>query len=52
MNLKIQDNCLNIDWHHVPKILKYVGMGHFQGKVHKKVFKYTEIIKEYTKCKK
>lgn len=38
MNLKIQYNCLNIDWNYVSEILKIVGMGSFGGEVHKKAF--------------
>lgn len=45
MNLIIQDNCLNINWSHVSAILKEVGMGYFEGEVHRKAFEnsYTVI---------
>ncbi|AZV58251.1 GNAT family N-acetyltransferase [Clostridium sp. AWRP] len=39
MELKIQYNCLNINWDDVCEILKKAGMSYFEGKVHEKAFK-------------
>ena len=44
MNLKIQYNCLNIDWNYVSTILKKVGMGYFEGEVHKKAFENSHTV--------
>lgn len=38
MNLKFQNDCLNIDWNCVSDILKTVGMAYFEGEVHRKAF--------------
>jgi ribosomal protein S18 acetylase RimI-like enzyme len=38
MNLRIQYNCIDIDWDLVSDILKNVGMAYFEGEVHKKAF--------------
>lgn len=38
MNLKLQYNCLDIDWNSVSKLLKTVGMAYFEGALHKKAF--------------
>lgn len=38
MDFKIQYDCSNIDWDKVSEILKTVGMGYFDGEVHKKAF--------------
>ncbi|MCB2288301.1 GNAT family N-acetyltransferase [Clostridium sp. CS001] len=44
MDLKIQYNCLNVDWNDVPKILKEVGMSYFEGKVHKQAFENSHTV--------
>lgn len=44
MNLKIQSNCLNIDWNQVSKILKEVNMASFEGNVHKKIFENSHTV--------
>jgi GNAT superfamily N-acetyltransferase len=44
MNLKIEYNCLNIDWNYVSKILKKVGMTYFEGEVHKKAFENSHTV--------
>lgn len=44
MNLKIQYNCLNIDWNDVSAILKKVGMGYYEGEVHKKAFENSHTV--------
>ena len=44
MNLKIQYNCLNIDWNYVSTILKKVGMAYFEGEVHKKAFENSHTV--------
>lgn len=44
MNLKIQYNCLNIDWDCVSEILKKVGMAYFEGGVHMKAFKNSHTV--------
>jgi ribosomal protein S18 acetylase RimI-like enzyme len=38
MKLIIQQNCLNIDWELVPKILELVGMGFHDPLTHQKAF--------------
>ena len=38
MNIKIQTNCLNINWHEVRNILKTVGMSYVDSDIHKKSF--------------
>jgi len=44
MNLKIQYDCLNIDWNHVSKILQEVEMAYFKGHVHKKAFENSHTV--------
>ncbi|MBW9174034.1 GNAT family N-acetyltransferase [Clostridium estertheticum] len=44
MKLKIQYNCLNIDWNYVSEILKKVGMMYFEGEVHKKAFENSHTV--------
>ena len=44
MNLKIQYNCLNIDWNYVSEILKKVGMAYFEGETHKKAFENSHTV--------
>ncbi|SFD01885.1 GNAT family N-acetyltransferase [Clostridium uliginosum] len=44
MNLKIQYNCLNIDWNYVSTLLKNVGMAYFEGEVHKKAFENSHTV--------
>jgi len=44
MNLKIQSNCLNIDWNQVSQILKEVNMASFEGDVHKKIFENSHTV--------
>lgn len=39
MNLRIQNNCNNINWAEIPEILKTVGMGHITAEGHKESFK-------------
>ncbi len=38
MNIKIQYNCLNVNWTDVSNILKEVEMAYFEEQVHKKAF--------------
>ena len=38
MNIKIQTNCLNINWYEVRNILKTVGMSYVDSDIHKKSF--------------
>lgn len=44
MNLKLQYNCLNIDWNCVSNLLKNVGMAYFKGEVHKKAFENSHTV--------
>ena len=44
MDLKIQYDCLNIDWNRVSKILKEVEMASFDGEVHKKCFENSHTV--------
>lgn len=44
MNLKIQYNCLNIDWNCVSEILKTVNMTYFEGEIHKKAFENSHTV--------
>lgn len=44
MNLKIQYNCLNINWNCVSEILKKSEMGYFEGEVHKKAFENSHTV--------
>ena len=44
MNIKIQYNCLDINWNHVSNILKEVGMAYFEGEVHKKAFENSHTV--------
>lgn len=38
MNIRIQNNCKNINWDEVINILKTVGMSYTDGTIHKKSF--------------
>lgn len=38
MNIRIQNNCLDIDWSYISDVLRDVGMAYFQGEIHKKAF--------------
>jgi ribosomal protein S18 acetylase RimI-like enzyme len=38
MNYRIQENCKSIDWQNVSDILRNVGMGYYEPKLHKKAF--------------
>ena len=44
MNIKIQYNCLDINWNNVSNILKEVGMAYFEGKIHKKAFENSHTV--------
>lgn len=44
MNLKIQYNCLNIDWNYVSVILKKVGMAYYEGGMLKKAFENSHTV--------
>ena len=44
MNLKLQYNCLNVDWNYVSEILKRVEMAYFEGEVHKKAFENSHTV--------
>jgi ribosomal protein S18 acetylase RimI-like enzyme len=44
MQLKIQYNCLNIDWNYVSEMLKKVGMAYHEGEVHKKAFENSHTV--------
>ena len=44
MNIKIQYNCLDINWNDVSNILKEVGMAYFEGEVHKKAFENSHTV--------
>lgn len=44
MNLKIQNNCIDIDWNYVSMILKKVGMSYFEGELHKKAFENSHTV--------
>lgn len=44
MNLKIQCNCININWDNVSEILKRVGMAYFEGEVHQKAFENSHTV--------
>ena len=44
MNIKIQYNCLDINWNHVSNILKEVGMAYFEGNLHKKAFENSHTV--------
>ena len=38
MNLKFQNDCVNINWELIPEILKTVGMAFHSAEVHRKTF--------------
>lgn len=38
MDLKIQENCENIDWHQIRDCLKLAGMGYHKPELHQKAF--------------
>ena len=38
MNLRIQENCENIDWNQIMYYLKMVGMGYHKPESHQKAF--------------
>jgi ribosomal protein S18 acetylase RimI-like enzyme len=42
--LKIQRNCLNIDWHQVSEILKEVNMASYEENVHKTAFENSHTV--------
>ena len=44
MNIKIQYNCLNVNWNDVSNILKEVGMSYFEENVHKKAFENSHTV--------
>lgn len=44
MKLRIQYNCVDVDWNCVSEILKRVGMAYFEGEVHEKVFKNSHTV--------
>lgn len=44
MNLRIQYDCVNIDWNDVSEILRTVGMAYFDGAVHKKAFENSQMV--------
>lgn len=44
MKLKIQYNCLNIDWNYVSEILKTVGMAYCEGEMHKRAFENSHTV--------
>ncbi|WP_252232341.1 GNAT family N-acetyltransferase [Clostridium sp. ZBS15] len=44
MELRIQYNCLNINWNYVSEILKKVGMAYFDQEVHKKAFENSHTV--------
>ncbi|EJO5349160.1 GNAT family N-acetyltransferase [Clostridium botulinum] len=44
MNLRLQYNCLNINWNDVSCILKKVGMAYFNGEVHRKAFENSHTV--------
>ena len=44
MNLRIQYNCIDIDWDFVSNTLKSVGMAYFKGEVHKKAFENSHTV--------
>jgi len=44
MNIKIQYNCLDINWNDVSNILKEVGMSYFEENVHKKAFENSHTV--------
>ncbi|MEG0774745.1 GNAT family N-acetyltransferase [Clostridium sp.] len=38
MNIRIQYDCLNIDWSYITEILKNAGMAYFDSEIHIKAF--------------
>lgn len=44
MNIRIQYDCVNIDWDCVAETLKKVGMAYFEGEVHKKAFENSHTV--------
>ena len=44
MNIKIQTDCININWQEVRNILKTVGMSYVDAEIHKKSFENSEIV--------
>lgn len=44
MNIRIQYDCVNIDWNYVAETLKKVGMAYFEGEVHKKAFENSHTV--------
>lgn len=44
MNIKIQNNCLNIDWNCVVEILKRAGMAYYEAEVHKNAFENSHTV--------
>lgn len=44
MKISLQLNCSNIDWNNVSEILKRVGMGYYEGEVHRKAFENSHCV--------
>jgi GNAT superfamily N-acetyltransferase len=44
MNLRIQYNCVGIDWEFVSNTLKNVGMAYYEGEIHKKAFENSHTV--------
>lgn len=44
MKIRIQYNCLNVDWDYVAHILQKVGMAYFEAQVHKKAFENSHTV--------
>jgi len=44
MNLKITNDCVDINWNYVSSILEKVGMSHFEGEMHKKAFENSHTV--------
>ena len=44
MNIRIQDDCKNVDWNRVPKILKEVCMTYYDADSHKKAFENSHTV--------
>ena len=48
MNIKIQTDCININWQEVRNIVKTVGMSYVDAEIHKKSFE--NIISQAPSC--
>ena len=44
MNIKIQNDCSNIDWNYITNTLKAVGMAYFDAEMHKKAFENSHTV--------